>query len=264
MRDLLALLDGAVRLEGFRDSPSSPQPWQVHPGSELSVDDARTDPFHVSHAAWVALTTAVDHLQALRSTLIREESPSAVSAVLHTHAQCSLVRGVIENGARAVWLLGPDFRPLRIERRLALQVKDVKSSTKMHERMGATPPRPQTVRLAELEHLALAAGTPADKVKEALASPQYTDIVREAGEHSGLGAAAEVIWSACSSLAHGDLSGTVGLLRREVVATEGNVQLTRITGAFSMLHDMTKGAIAMLEHGFVLYGQRATTTHWPK
>ncbi|NUK23491.1 hypothetical protein [Streptomyces lunaelactis] len=258
LRGLLTLLDTARRFDQLTSGESASESWRVQASSQLAIDDARTNPHHVSHAAWNALTVAVDHLQALRGSLIQEMTANSASAVLHTHAQASLVRGVVENGARAVWLLGPDFRPLRIERRLALQAKEVKSSTKLHERMGAAPPRTEAVRLEELKQLALAAGTPADRVREALAPPQYTEIVRQAGEYSGLGDVVEAIWSVCSSLAHGDLTGTVGLLQREIVATEGNVSLTKITGAFSTLHHMTRGAVHVLDHGFALYHKRAT------
>ncbi|MFG3497931.1 hypothetical protein [Streptomyces sp. NPDC047928] len=236
---------------------SETEPWQVQSGSALALDDARTAPFQVSHSARHALTVAVDHMHCLRTSLFSEGS-EGVSARVHTHAQYSLLRGVIENAARAVWLLAPDFRQLRIERRLALQAKEVKSSTRMHERLGVTPARSEVERLDELKGLLIASGTPTTAIKQALSAPTYTDIVKCAGEHTPLGETlAETVWSACSSLAHGDITGTLGVLPREIVAMEQSVSVVRITGGVETMHYMAFVAVAILDHGFMLYRRRS-------
>ncbi|MFD5890573.1 hypothetical protein ACFWHQ_32005 [Streptomyces sp. NPDC060334] len=193
----------------------------------------------------------------MRATLIREESPESASAVIHSHAQASLVRGVIENAARALWLLGPEERMLRIRRCLALQIKEVKDSTTLHGRFKAVPARDQETRLAEVRRLALAAGAPAASIKAFLAAPQYTKIVEEAGEDCALGGELVLtFWSACSSLAHGDVHGTLGLLHRETVAEHGDVALGRFTGNVSMLRHTTEAGIHLLDRALDLYSQR--------
>ncbi|MCX4546755.1 hypothetical protein [Streptomyces sp. NBC_01565] len=248
LRALLATLDQVEALWEFTSGEKTPAPWSVHPGSTLALDDALTHPHRVSHAAWTAVTVAVDHLIALRATLIREESPEHASAVLHTHAQASLVRGVIENAARAVWLLGPEERLVRVQRRLALQVKEVKDSAKLHSRFKAEPARDEETRLNEVRRLALAAGAPADSLKAFLATPQYTKIVEEGGDCCELGGQLILtFWGACSSLAHGDINGTLGLLKYEIVSQDDETALTRVTGNFSMLRYTAQAGIHLVD-----------------
>ncbi|MFF4427129.1 hypothetical protein ACFY04_41395 [Streptomyces sp. NPDC001549] len=258
LRALLTTLEQVEALWEFTSGNRTPAPWKVHPGSSLALDDALTHPHRVSHAAWTAVTVAVDHLIALRATLVREESPEHASAVLHTHAQASLVRGVIENAARAAWLLGPDERLVRVQRRLALQVKEVKDSTKLHSRFKAKPSRDEETRLNEVRRLALAAGAPADTLKAFLTTPQYTKIVEEGGDYSKLGGQLILtFWGACSSLAHGDINGTLGLLRYEIVSQDDETALTRVTGNFSMLRYTAQAGIHLVDRALNLYAQRS-------
>ncbi|PZG01974.1 hypothetical protein [Micromonospora deserti] len=100
LRQLLSLLD---KVDTWREMTASPSvAWQVQPGSPLAGDDAKTDPYQVSHSAWHALTVAVDHMQCLRSSVVSELTDRSASVSIHTHAQSSLIRGAFENGARAV------------------------------------------------------------------------------------------------------------------------------------------------------------------
>jgi hypothetical protein len=79
-----------------------------------------------------------------------------------------------------------------------------------------------------------------------------------AGDQMVLGAdITEFIWSGCSSLAHGDLSGTLGLLDKEIVARDKDVAYTRVTDSISGLYWSTVGAALMIEYGFNLYLDRA-------
>ncbi|WP_158718023.1 hypothetical protein [Streptomyces sp. NRRL F-2664] len=195
---------------------------------------------------------------ALLATLVREESTEHASAIFYTHAQASLVRGVIENAARAVWLLGPDERLIRVQRRLALSVKEVKDSTKLHSRFDSQPARDEQTRLAEVRRLALAAGAPADTLKTFLTAPRYTRIVEEGGAHSELsGQLILTLWSACSSLAHGDINGTFGLLGHEIVSQDDQTALARITGNCSMLRYTTQAGIHLIDQALTLYTRRA-------
>lgn len=154
-------------------------------------------------------------------------------------------------------LLASDAPLTRIQRRLALQKKDIGSSTKLHDLLGGKTPRTKEVREEELRQLALRAGTPPDRVKAILKAPDYTDIVREAGDHIGPGKMAVALWSGCSSLAHGDLSGALIFLAREAISQDENVMLARITGNFGMLRHCTAVGVAFLNRGSSLYRSRA-------
>ncbi|MCX4612971.1 MULTISPECIES: hypothetical protein [Streptomyces] len=97
--------------------------------------------------------------------------------------------------------------------------------------------------MRQLTDLIVAAGVSQEEAKKALRSPNYKDIVREAGALTPMGAdQAEVIWSGCSSLAHGDTYGTLSFLDRSIVATEGRVHLTQLTGSPALLYRVTDRA----------------------
>jgi hypothetical protein len=256
LRKLVQLLERAQPWEELTGNPSDI--WRVQPGSALAGDDAKTNPYQLSHAAWHALTVAVDHVHCLRTSLLGELKGSHLLVQIHTHAQSSLVRGAIENGARAVWLLGPATRLARVKRRLSLEAMDVRHSYRLRELVKAPTPRTKEQRERQLRDLAIAAGVPDAEVKKALNSPQYKDIVREAGDLTVLGAdIADVIWTGCSSIAHGDLSGTLGMLDREIIARVNGVAYARVTGSISGLYWTVVGTVVVIEHGFNLYRQRA-------
>ncbi|MFJ8112364.1 hypothetical protein [Streptomyces sp. NPDC096132] len=257
LRRILALLDGARPYEDLIRSDS--KGWQVQPGSALAGDDAKTNPYQVSHNAWNALSVAVDHLHCYRSTLVGEQKGSEVPITLYTHGQYSLLRGAFENSARAVWTLAPPKRLVRVQRRLSLQASEYRHSDHLLEVLQQQPRRSTDERMGQLTALIVAAGTPQEEAKKALRSPSYKDIVREAGALTSMGAdQAEVIWSGCSSLAHGDTYGTLSFLDRNIVATEGRVNLTQLTSSPVLLHRATDRAVAMLQRGFTLFKERAT------
>jgi hypothetical protein len=256
LRKLLELLERAKPWEELTGNPSDT--WQAQAGSALAGDDAKTDPYQLSHAAWHALTVAVDHLHCLRNSLAGELENDRLSVRIHTHAQSSLVRGAIENGARAVWLLGPATRLVRVKRRLSLEAMEVHHSYRLRELAGAPGRRTKDQRVQQLRELAVAAGVPDPDVKKAVTPPQYSHIVREAGDLTVLGAdLADVIWSGCSSIAHGDLSGTLGILDKQIVARDKGVAYARVTGSISGLYWTTAGPVRMIEQGFNLYRHRA-------
>ncbi|WP_433466497.1 hypothetical protein [Spirillospora sp. CA-128828] len=244
---------------------ADPNASNVAARSPLAGDDAKTHPFELSGYAWHALTVATDHLECLRTSVFGPPVNGRIEARIQTHAQSSLVRGAIENGARAVWLLGPKDRPTRVTRRLALQRKEVKGSYRMRELVNQPATRTKEEALTRVNDLLAAAlGTTADEAHQKLKqAPTYSLIVREAGDLAGIGAdLAEVVWSGCSSLAHGDQYGTLGLLDKEVMARATvrgrDMAMTRVTGNISNLYWTTFAAMWMVEEGFRLYQARRT------
>jgi hypothetical protein len=255
--ELLELLDRTGRPWG--ELIDTPDAWQVQEGSPLAEDDARTAPYQLSHSAWHALTVAVDHLRCLQSSLVGEVKNDSASIRIHTHTQFSLVRGAIENGARTVWMVGPAGRLTRVTHRLSLEAAELSPSYRLRELVRKPPPRTREERQEELRRTAIAAGVPDADVKKALKSAQYNHIVREAGELIPSGAdVAEAVWRGCSALAHGDISGTLGLPDREVVETSDGVNTVRITGSIGLLYWFTGVAALMIDRGFKLYQQNAT------
>ncbi|MFE0130636.1 hypothetical protein ACFWY6_03425 [Streptomyces sp. NPDC059037] len=82
--------------------------------------------------------------------------------------------------------------------------------------------------------------------------------MREAGALTARGAdQAEVIWSGCSALAHGDTYGTLGSLEHTVVEKQGQLPLVRFTGSTQFLRQATGRSVAMMQRGFTLFQERA-------
>jgi hypothetical protein len=162
-------------------------------------------------------------------------------------------------GGTPGWLLGPTTRLIRVNRRLELEAMEMRHSYRLRELAGAPARRTKDQRKKQLRDPAITAGVPDSEVKQALKSPQYSDIVRKAGDLTVLGAElADIIWTSCSSLAHGELSGTFALLDKEILARDRGVAYARVTGSISGLYWRAAGAVGMIEHGFNLYKRRAT------
>ncbi|MFJ7116577.1 hypothetical protein ACIQW4_25845 [Streptomyces albogriseolus] len=256
VRRILELLDSARPYESLTQSDS--KQWQVEPGSALAGDDFKTDPYQVSHSVWSALAVAVDHLHCFRSTFASELQDSSVSVTIHTHGQYSLLRGAFENSARAVWMLGPRQRLVRVQRRLRMQAGEHRNSDRMAALLRQQPKRPLEVRMQQLTNLVVNAGTDPAEAKKVLKPATYSEIVREAGGLTPMGPEAEAVWSTCSSLAHGDMHGTLSVLERDVVGTQDLVSLARITSSPKVLFWATDRTVAMLQHGFGLFQERST------
>ncbi|MFI2632126.1 hypothetical protein ACH5A2_17225 [Streptomyces collinus] len=256
LRAILTRLESVKRYEALTTSSSSA--WDVQPGSALAGDDAKTNPYQVSHLAWQALTVASDHLHCLRLSLVGDQQGDEITVTMHPYAQATLVRAAFENAARAVWLLAPGKRLTRIQRRLALQVDNNTHSDRMHDLLGTAPNRTATERTRQIRDLAVRAGIPVSDVKKELTFG-YKKMVRTAGDHlAGVGAdQAEAVWSACSALAHGDIH-SMSFLERDVLGRVGNVALARLSTDSKILLWITTITVQMIEYGFQLYKERAS------
>jgi hypothetical protein len=187
LQQILDLLDRTSAWERITNDPSGV--WIVQPGSRLSIDDAATAPRHqLSSYSWNAITVAVDHLHCLRRSLVEDNDTDRRQVFIHTHAQASLLRGALENAARVIWLLGPEFRKQRVYRRLGLQAKEITASDQIRKIIGATPPRTTQVRSDELRSLGRAAGLTSTELKKVFNAHEfgYGKIVMEAATLAGL------------------------------------------------------------------------------
>ncbi|MFJ9525055.1 hypothetical protein [Streptomyces cyaneofuscatus] len=258
LRAMLSLLENMRPFEVLTTTDS--KGWVVDPGSPLGIDDARIDPYHLSHLAWQALGVGVDHLQCLRSSLIGDQqggSSSPMNVTLHIYAPATLLRAAFENACRAVWLLAPTKRLTRLQRRLSLQMESNKHSDRLHKLFGATPPRAPEVRKKQIIQLAVDAGTAPSDVNKVLKFVGFQNVVKEAGEHLGIGQNhADAIWSMCSAIAHGDVHN-LSFLDHEIVATEDKVALAKLSSNVQLLLRAADLSSQMLRHGFSLYEKSA-------
>ncbi|MGH3586135.1 MAG: hypothetical protein ACRDQ0_07400 [Pseudonocardia sp.] len=241
--------------------------WAIQDGSALAGDDPRTDPYQLSGAAWSALSVACDHLRCLYRSLtgldIDEDVPDQLTVTIHTHAQYTLIRGLLENAARAVWMLAPGSRPERVQRRIILEWNEVQQVAKTLTLLGGTLTPDLETRKTKLRAILTAAGTSPQNAEALLKSrPGYGEMVREAGALTTIKSdRAEAAWKACSSMAHGDFRGSFSMGEHETIRTEGTTAIARVSGSTKTMLWGTNVAITLLKHAFDLYEQRATRHH---
>jgi hypothetical protein len=255
LAELINLLERAVGWQ--KRTGVDPSASAVDPGSALAGDDRRTDPHHLSHAAWHALTISADHLHCLHSAIVGDQGHNPSSVRLHIYAPFTLLRAGLENAATAVWLLSPAQRKERILRRLRLAAANVWNSEKIGNLIGTPPKRTRDERLDELRRIAKTCGiAEIDAVK----NPGHEEVVRAAGEatfHDG--DLAVVLWKGCSGLAHGDIWATLSMLDREVRQhpSASNVFNAEITAPTAGLVAVLKHTVFILDRGFALFDRLA-------
>lgn len=239
LRALGEALSVVAEWERLVAAPAGPP--RPEDGSDLAADDRRIHPYEVSHAAWQAFLAAVSHLGCLRDSLFEWDGPGNVTVRIHTHGQFSLVRGVLENASRGIWLLEPSDGDERVLRRLRLEWAEAAAQAEVREIVGQ-PGRPRADRFAELSALVPAGIHPAAIRKK----QGYASIVEAAGALLPTGSAVHVlIWRTCSGLAHGDVRATVGYTARDIgPEVLPGVPLVKVTGNVPLL---AKGALIGIE-----------------
>lgn len=165
-------------------------------GSRLASDDALTDPYHLSHAVDVSISTALDHLRALRALLVDAQA-------LHMAAPFTLTRAAIENAARALWLLTPDAQDVRVARRLQMCVQDAKERDTADALLGATPTGRYTLAARKDRFAGMAEAAGVDRQRVLQRPPGFSTIVSEASDHVGSDLPLEYLWRLGSGYAHG-------------------------------------------------------------
>lgn len=254
LRQLRQALDTVSRWE--REVTGGEAAWRTAPGSELESDDRVAHPFNVSPASWSAITAAVSHLAALRDCLFHDDGSAQVHARIHTHGQLTLVRGALENGSMAYWLLEDDSQDERIVRRMQEDWAEVSQLDVVRGEIGSAPTKIMVDREREMIDLLARIGADPSRLKK---RPGYGQIVKLAGASQPAGAkVAFVIWKACSSIAHGELRGLIAYLKNMAVGSPlPGMQLSQVTGNVEL---MTVGgliAIGTTRNALRLYEKRA-------
>ncbi|MFY1673680.1 hypothetical protein ACN27G_27600 [Plantactinospora sp. WMMB334] len=234
-----------------RIDPDSPRAT-VAPGSPLSTDNHRTDPYQTSYATWHSISHAVDCLHMLRTTLR--------TGMLHMYAPYSLVRGAMENASTAVWLLAPASRSERVLRRLRLAAVDIHNGEKIKNLIGSVGPRSPEERREQIRDLAQRSSL---DPKRALNRPGYGEIVASAGGHAPMGETiASLIWGICSAVAHGDFWSTVAVAAHdELPGAPAGIAHLRVTVNVERLFFSTFFALKMTEHAWRLFDERSRSPY---
>ena len=164
--------------------------------SSLSRDNEGTEGYWVSIIVDQAITAALDHAIALRDLVS--------SGKITYSAPWTILRGVLEPAALAVWVLNGGTRQRRQERALRVWHHDYVERQKWEDEIGHVPVAPAKsgrVRAAEVITVARSLGLRGNQVAPRLG---YADIVAHAGEAVGWkrGVAAGR-WRESSGFAHG-------------------------------------------------------------
>lgn len=240
----LAQVDGwLARIDPDADYPRPTS------GSPLFADDERTHPFQASHAAWHALSHAVDSLHCLRSVLRDAHT-------IHMYASYALIRAALENASAAVWMLHPGSRTERVTRRLRFCALDVRSGERALRPLGNAGLRPERERLDELRDIARRAGANAEM---AVRRVGYGEIVEESGKALASGSQATMfVWRLCSGITHGDFWTTINAAERvELPGAPAEMVSLKITADVEKLEFATAVAIHMTMLGWRLYDERS-------
>ncbi|GAB3228123.1 hypothetical protein GCM10027447_19910 [Glycomyces halotolerans] len=236
----------------------TPEFGEPIPTSSLGEVDRRTDPYQLSHAVKSLLSSAVDHLHALRNLTVEAQ-------VLHRCAP-TLIRPALENASVAIWMLSGDTRNERVARRLRLQWANYKDSAEMRQLLSGNDSTDWlNERKSRLRSKAIDAGLSNDQQNSVLGGiPGYGNIVRKAAEEvEDLEADSAVIsWKACSGVSHGDTWAMLSINQVNVVSQgvqplPGTVVGAQISANEHLVESMTMIAARMIQHAWSLYDLRA-------
>jgi hypothetical protein len=222
--------------------------WAPQRGSTLAADNARTDPYQLSHSAKRAITGAVSHLDGLRVMVLGPQGKDHDGLYLPTHAAMTLLRATMENAATAIWLLAPPDSDERAVHAFQLGAAEVRNSEAARKLTRSVGPRTKDERLDRIRGLARALGL---DPKAATGRTDYADIMRAGAAYLGVnGDAAEAMWRACSGLAHGDPWPLINVLDNTEVARTATGVTKEITAntkilafAAGMSVDLIDGAL---------------------
>lgn len=217
--------------------------------SAMRRDDKETRPYELSQAAWHSLSHAVDHLHCLR-TLLKD------AHLMHMYAPYSLARAALENASTAVWLLAPDDRSERILRRLRFAALDIRGGEAAKKLIGATGPKSEAERLAEVRAIAQRRGL---NESAAVNHVSYAEIVKAAGDTMPGGNKPFLLtWKMCSAIAHGDFWATLNVVSRmELPGAPAGLAHLKITANVDTLFFAVFFAVEMTDAGWHLYDERS-------
>jgi hypothetical protein len=255
---LLGIIESLAKVHKWKADlmGSEPSPKATpKPGSDLDGDNAASYPYEVSHAAWMTMMAATDHLTCLEATFF-QSGPLSAQMHLHIYAQLTLVRASFENAAQAVWLLQPDERRARILRRLQQEYAEIRELDKVKAEGSQQPQPTRAERLADLAARAQPLGISATEIND---GHGYSAMVEAAGERIGIGRSkALLIWKACSALAHGEVRGSLAYLSMRVFdGPSPDMALGQVGGNLTLLHHGVDAAVATLQAAHVLYARRS-------
>jgi hypothetical protein len=245
--DLRLLKKALDDVDGWLIRADLPRWAEPVPGSPLAGDDKKTDPFHLSHAVASAIHVAVDHAHSLQRLVKSCGTCAPEQMMFGLNSYYTLLRGALENAARAIWMLAPESRSERILRRLRLQADNVRNSDKAARAIGTTMPKPREARLDRVREIAVRCGL---DVQVAVKHLNNVDIIHASGAYVGgsedTAAHTEALWRACSGAAHGDTWARLSMHDKTVVSESSDVATIRTTASTHLLTTITSETFVVI------------------
>lgn len=222
------------------------QSASVQSGSSLAADDAKTQPFQMSHAAAMAMASAVDHIETVQTTVVSARR-------VHTWSTLTILQSALENAALVVWILSPLSRAERILRLLQFQRNNFKDRDDI---LGLVPGQPRTLQqdTDRLETIGRSSGLTPDQLSRIKNMPKLSNIVsmadNAAPSFNGNGMA-KLGWQCCSGVAHARPWATLSLLEHTIINTKSSDVLgMQVTLPDSNLLVMSQVAALMIHDGW--------------
>lgn len=226
-REIAPIIDELMRQAGAK-------PPDVPRRSAMSGDDTATAPYYTSHAVRQCLTTAVDHLHAVKQLVYEDR-------ILHLAAPASLSRAVIENAAAAIWMLHPASRAARVERTLRWFSRNVR------DQYSSVPDLSPRTRDEMLQDIAAIAAHRGLDEETATSGYKMSTAVKEAEQVVGLHLT--FAWNLCSGFAHGRPWTSLSALDREELPTSkpGTTTLRLTNDSARVLYPVLCGLFTVQE-----------------
>jgi hypothetical protein len=182
--------------------------YDIEPGSDLDLDHQRMKGLLVGHSVERSLHHSLDCLWGLNQLLV-------VNGPQH-YAPYVLIRGALESAATAVWLLTPEDRTARLQRRVALEVDNSKEASRAMSAAGRADEDRTEQHKSGMNTLLRDAGL----ILKNCQWKGYSAVVREIDTAPASRQSVELAWRACSGMSHGKLWSF------QVFAAESNRRIT--------------------------------------
>jgi hypothetical protein len=237
-------------IDDVTERVQNPDDFAVEPRTQLAKDDTKSHPYEVSHCVRTCLNAGVDHLHAARTLMFNAHKP-----ILHANADCSLIRGALENFAAGFWVIHPPQRTYRVEHSLRWMVKNFKDQGKATDDLDLPDKKPTKSKIAGVVDVAGQAGCKISDVRGGYFSTAALEYVEKYSQTTN----PHLMWQLCSGFAHGRPWASLAMNEMEIQSiSENGVHTIKFTSDYKRLLAAAWPAFELMRVVVALYTQRAS------
>ncbi|KQO39889.1 hypothetical protein [Aeromicrobium sp. Leaf245] len=245
------------RAEEFQLRGDTSGAWDVQAGSQLARDDRRSNPFQTSHACQTLIHAAVDHFHALVQKRIE-------TGKIHTYAEASLARAVVEAGSTAIWILGPADSRERVARSVRWNFQDMLDERSMI--LEVDPGRAKSIAVIKSRFDEIVAENHLI-AKDLLRPIKITGLLKDPGVVASMGTDLPgplQMWKVMSGLAHARRWAMLGFSNVELTPTEDEEAFAaHISSTDDRIQQLAMVAYFCAERAIELYDHRRAKVRPP-